>query len=70
MCGSLSRTGRYPPWRFLTAISWASSGSMAFQRLGSDARVAVLHHGGEILPLVPAGVEAEARERERAVASR
>ena len=43
---------------------------MAFQRLGSDARVAVLHHGGEILPLVPAGVEAEARERERAVASR
>ncbi len=27
--------------------------AMAFERLGRDARVAVLHHGGEILPLTP-----------------
>ena len=57
---------------FLHAETPQAALEMAFQRLGSGARVAVLHHGGEILPLAPAGAEteAEARERERVAAPR
>lgn len=33
---------------------------LAFQRLGRDARVAVFHHGAEILPLVPQEFEMQA----------
>lgn len=37
---------------------------MALRRMGGDARVAVLRHGAEILPLMPQEVEAEATAKE------
>jgi len=55
---------------FIPAASPQEALEMAFKRAGSDARVAVLHHGGEILPLVPAEAEARVAGRERIAAQR